>query len=188
MRYLAEALTTTIAIQMRAVLLAAEGQFSDVKPTIALRTHVCVHAVPAAADHFEVELSDLVQNNLKLFSVVHNTTYKYQTTLSLDEMKDTLRTIQNVTQRMLGTPDNPKLKAGDGAMEPYFVCTHYEAPSPVTLDPPAPGKPGIQVRCDMATLDADPTGLVTNCTRNGTVREEGVYTSGCMSICDHGSS
>ncbi|WIA41425.1 hypothetical protein OEZ86_005008 [Tetradesmus obliquus] len=123
----------------------------------------------SVADHFEVELSDLVQNNLKLFSVVHNTTYKYQTTLSLDEMKDTLRTIQNVTQRMLGTPDNPKLKAGDGAMEPYFVCTHYEAPSPVILDPPAPGKPGIQVRCDMATLDADPTGLVTNCTRNGTV-------------------
>ncbi|WIA21131.1 hypothetical protein OEZ85_005443 [Tetradesmus obliquus] len=117
----------------------------------------------SVAEKFKVKISDLVRDNLQLFNVTPNTTYKYQTTLSADELKETLRTVQAVTQRLLGKPDAPK--AGGGAIEPYFVCTYYEAPPPVTQDPPDAGKPGIRVSCDKATLESNER----LCTRNGTV-------------------
>ncbi|WIA41427.1 hypothetical protein OEZ86_005009 [Tetradesmus obliquus] len=106
----------------------------------------------SVADHFDVDIRSLVSNNLELFSIITNTTYKYQTTLSLDEMKDTLRVVQNVTQGLLGDANAPG--AGGGAIEPHFICTFFDAS----------GK-GTPVKCDKATLESNPT----TCTRNGTV-------------------
>jgi hypothetical protein len=83
-------------------------------------------------------------------------TYKYQTTLQLDEMKQTLRVVQQGTQDMLGTPEAPL--AGSGAIEPYFVCTYFDA-----------GGKATAVKCDKATLATN----ATVCTRNGTVSKGG---------------
>ncbi|WIA36815.1 hypothetical protein OEZ86_008070 [Tetradesmus obliquus] len=103
------------------------------------------------ADHFDVDIRTVVSDNLGLFSVMHNTTYKYQTTLSTDEMLDTLSTVQSVTQQMLSTPQ--QLLAG-GAMEPYFMCTYFDDVGKVT-----------PVKCDKALLESNHA----ICTRSGTV-------------------
>jgi hypothetical protein len=81
-------------------------------------------------------------------------TYKYQTTLKLDEMQQTLRTVQKITQGMLGTPEAPV--AGGGAIEPYFMCTYYDAKGAAT-----------PVKCDQATLAGPEKDHL--CTRSGTV-------------------
>jgi hypothetical protein len=106
----------------------------------------------AAADHFDVDIRTLVKSNLRLFKVTQNMTYKYQTILQLDEMKQTLDVVQKVTQELLGTPNAPI--AGGGAIEPYFVCSYFDAAGKST-----------QIKCDKATLNSNPT----ICTRNGTV-------------------
>ncbi|KAF6247873.1 hypothetical protein COO60DRAFT_1148896 [Scenedesmus sp. NREL 46B-D3] len=107
----------------------------------------------SVADHFDVDIRALVKHNLQLFGVTPNMTYKYQTTLKLAEMKETLRVVERVTQEMLGTPAAPL--AGGGAMEPYFMCTYFDAAGT--------GRP---VKCDKAMLESNPT----ICTREGTVR------------------
>ncbi|WIA41421.1 hypothetical protein OEZ86_005004 [Tetradesmus obliquus] len=96
------------------------------------------------ADHFGLEISQVVKSNLQLFETDPNTTFKYQTTLTPDEMKQTLQAVYNVTQRILDM----------GAIEPYFMCTYFDAS----------GK-DMQVRCDMARLESEPS----TCTRRGTV-------------------
>jgi hypothetical protein len=108
-----------------------------------------VHA--AAADHFEVDIRTLVKMNLPLFEVTRNMTYKYQTILQRDEMIQTLDVVQKVTQGVLGTPTAPI--AGGGAIEPYFVCTNFNADGN-----------GTQILCDEAALQPNST----SCAKNGT--------------------
>jgi hypothetical protein len=81
-----------------------------------------------------------------------NIPYKYQSALQVQEMVQTLQVVQSVTQSMLGTPATPV--AENGASEPYFVCSYYDAEGRAS-----------QVKCDKATLHANPTA----CTRAGTV-------------------
>jgi hypothetical protein len=120
-----------------------------------VRDFECTPRPAAVADHFKVDIRKLVkdEDNQKLFKINRNMTYKYQTTLKLDEMQQTLRTVQSVTREMVGTV----------AIEPYFVCTHYDANGQDT-----------PVKCDQETLDDDMEKAKQNltqslCTRNGTV-------------------
>lgn len=46
-----------------------------------------------AADHFGLEISQVVKSNLQLFETDPSTTFKYQTTLTPDEMKQTLQAV-----------------------------------------------------------------------------------------------
>lgn len=104
----------------------------------------------ATAEHFDVDIRTLVEDNLQLFSIIPNVTYKYQRTLKLDEMQQALRIVQDVTQEMLGNPTSPER----GAIEPYFICSYFDEAGVET-----------KVRCDKATLVSNPL-----CTRHGTVR------------------
>lgn len=79
------------------------------------------------ADQFKLDIRKLVSDNLALFDVESKMTYKYQTTLSADEMRDTLRVVQNVTQGLLGTVEKRAQNAAAGAIEPYFVCDYFDA-------------------------------------------------------------
>jgi hypothetical protein len=107
---------------------------------------------PAAADHFGVDIRSVIRDNLRLFRVNPNMTYKYQSTIQVEEMAQTLQVVKSVTQGMLGTPAAPL--AGSGASEPYFVCSYYDADGRAS-----------QVKCDGATLQAN----LAACTRPGTV-------------------
>jgi hypothetical protein len=82
-------------------------------------------------------------------------TYKYQSTVQAQEMLQTLQVVQTVTQSMLSTPAAPLV--GRGAAEPYFVCSYYHAEGRSS-----------QVKCDTATLQANPTA----CSRAGTVCDQ----------------
>jgi hypothetical protein len=107
---------------------------------------------PAAADHFGVHIRNVIKDNLGLFRVNPNMTYKYQSTVQAQEMLQTLQVVQSVTQSMLGTPAAPL--AGREASDPYFVCSYCDAEGKAS-----------QVKCDKATLQANPTA----CTRAGTL-------------------
>ncbi|KAF6255687.1 hypothetical protein COO60DRAFT_193116 [Scenedesmus sp. NREL 46B-D3] len=103
----------------------------------------------SVAEHFDVDIRTLVEDNLQLFSIIPDVTYKYQRTLKLDEMQQALSIVQNVTQEMLSNPTSPER----GAIEPYFICSHFDEAGVET-----------KVRCDKATLVSNPL-----CTRHGTV-------------------
>jgi hypothetical protein len=112
-----------------------------------------------AADHFEVDIRELVNLNLQIFNITPNMTYKYQTVLKLDEMTRTLDVVQQVTQGMLGTSDAPINMARSGAIEPYFVCSYYDKNGKYE-----------RVQCDRQTLMVKPPDNEPHrCERNGTV-------------------